>query len=92
MTLIGAQTIVENELRKTAGNEWFQMQSHTTNSMYYKLINTHTSLIFRISDHATGKDISTLIIGGKITEKNIRSYVRNRVKDFRKRSLKAILG
>lgn len=92
MTLNGAQIIVENELSKIARSEFHIMQSHSTNSRYYKLINTNTSLIFRISDHVTYKDMSTLVISKKITEQAIRNYVRNRVKDFHKRSLNVILG
>lgn len=94
MTLNGAQIIVENELNKIAGSEWqlHVMQSHSTNSRYYKLINSKTSLIFRISDHITYKDMSTLVISKHVTEMAIRNYVRNRVKDFRKRTLNVILG
>lgn len=92
MTLVGAQVIVENELNRIAKSEFRAMESHSTNSKYYKLVNANTSLIFRISDHNTRKDISTLLIGKHVTEQSIRNYVRNRVKDFHKRSLDTVLG
>lgn len=93
MTLNGAQNIVENELNKIAGSEWQKtIQSRSTNSRYYKLINTNTSMEFRISDHVTNKNISTLVISKHVNEITIRRYVRNRVKDFRRKSLDVTLG
>lgn len=94
MTLVGAQNIVENELNRIANSEWhiYSRHSASTNSQYYKLVNGRTSLLFRISDHDTKADVSTLLISKKISEQTIRQYVRNRIKDFRKRSLKALLN
>ena len=104
MTLNGAQIIVENELKKELkqelnseigeinGSNWkiAIMPSQSTNSVYYKIINNHTSMIFRISDHNTSKDMSYLLITQKVTEDMVRRYVRNRVSDFRKRSHKTM--
>ena len=86
MDLNMAKQIITQELNNTH-QDYRIVESKSSNSIYFKIFFGKTSLQFRISDHSTKNDISTLRIDYKSTAKTIINYVRNRIKDTRDREL-----
>ena len=91
MTKNGVRDIIKQELNR-AHMDYREIESKETESVYYKLYLGKTSMLFRISDHPTKKDVSTLRFDHKTSEDNIRRYTRNRVRDAKSREVKAIFN
>lgn len=91
MDLQTAKTIVRQELNKLHC-EYKEIESKTTNSVYYKIYFGKSDLQFRISDHRTKYDISTLRIDYKSSAKTIINYVHNRIQDAKDKELYAALN
>ena len=91
MTKNGVRDIIKQELNKARMN-YREIESKETESVYYKLYLGNTSMLFRISDHSTKKDVSTLRFDHKTSEDNVRRYTRNRIRDAKSREVKAIFN
>ena len=89
-----------NEIRKIVSEQVAKMgyafedrQSTSSNSWYFKLYATpDISLLFRVSDHNTNKNVITLRVDHKTSKKDIEGFVYNRCRDLSYRKVKAILG
>lgn len=90
MTKNGVRDIIKQELNKAHMN-YREIESKKTESVYYKLYLGSTSMLFRISNHSTKKDVSTLRFDHRTSEDNVRRYTRNRIKDAKARELGALL-
>lgn len=90
MTKNGVREIIKQELNK-ARMDYREIESKETESVYYKLYLRNTSMLFRISDHPTKKDVSTLRFDHRTSEDNVRRYTRNRIRDAKSRELNALL-
>lgn len=91
MTKKGVRDIIKQELNR-ARMKYREIESKETESIYYKLYLENTSMLFRISDHPTKKDVSTLRFDYKTSEDNIRRYARNRIKDAKSREMVAFFN
>ena len=70
-----------------------ERKSNTTGSWYFKIfMSDKISLLFRISDHKTKKDIITLRVDHKISRDVVTRFVNNRCDDLKYRHLKSLLG
>lgn len=94
ITIRQATVIIETELRSLSdlGYKIEKRPSQSTNSCYFKITNRYTSMIFRISDHKTHKNIMTLRLDKENSEETVKKFVRNRIKDFNRRSCDTVLG
>lgn len=90
MTKNGVRDIIKQELNR-AHMDYREIESKETESVYYKLHLGNSSMLFRISDHPTKKDVSTLRYDHKTSEDNVRRYTRNRIKDAKAREVGALL-
>lgn len=90
MTKNGVREIIKQELNK-ARMDYREIESKETESVYYKLYLRNTSMLFRISDHPTKKDVSTLRFDHRTSEDNVRRYTRNRIRDAKSRELNVLL-
>ena len=89
-----------NEIKKIVTEQTAKMgyvfedrKSSSTNSWYFKLYATpDISLLFRVSDHVTNKNVITLRVDHKTSRKDIERFVYNRCRDLSYRKVKAILG
>ena len=91
MTKNGVRETIKQELRK-AGVESHEIESKETESVYYRIHLSRTTMLFRISDHATSKDVSTLRFDYRTSADKVRRYVRNRINDAKRRELSAVLN
>lgn len=92
MTYQDAARIINQELKKSSYN-YEEIKSKTTNSLYYKIYSSSESLIFRVSDHNSKKNILTYRIDKhKNNNNNLKKFVQNRVKDLQVRTVKSLLG
>ncbi len=69
-----------------------QHKSGSTNSVYYTLHDGKFSLHFRVSDHATNKNVITLRLDRNNSLDSAVKFVKNRIKDLATRELKLTLG
>lgn len=90
MTKNGVRDIIKQELNK-AKVDYKEIESKETESVYYKIYLGATTMLFRISDHPTKKDVSTFRFDHKTNADNIRRYARNRIKDAKTREVGALL-
>lgn len=90
MTKNGVRDIIKQELNKAKMN-YKEIESKETESIYYKIYFGNSSMIFRISDHPTKKDVSTFRFDYKTSAENIRRYARNRINDAKAREVGAVL-
>ena len=68
-------------------------KSSSTDSWYFKLYASQdVSLLFRVSNHTTQKNIITLRVDKGITRKDVERFVANRCRDLSYRKVKRILG
>lgn len=67
-------------------------KSTSTDSWYYKIYCGEYSLMFRISDHATYKDVITLRLDKVKNQVNLERFINNRCHDLSDRILKEELG
>lgn len=83
VTIQTANQIVEEELRKIErqGYSTKRIQSRTTNSSYYEIVDGQYRVSFRISDHkATRSHIRTLDVSyHKTSVDDVRRFVVNRL-------------
>lgn len=91
MTKNGVRETIKQELRK-AGVEFHEIESKETESVYYRIHLSRTTMLFRVSDHATSKDVSTLRFDYRTSADKVRRYVRNRINDAKRRELSAVLN
>lgn len=77
---------------KRKGYNIEENKSLSTNSWYFTLSSGKYSMVIRVSDHNSKKDISTLRIDKIKKTKNVESYIHNRCQDLHERKMKAILG
>ena len=85
-----AQIIIK-EVKK-AGYMVETHQSVSTSSIYYKLSNGRCTLMFRVSDHNTKKNVITLRLDTHNSQQSVESFVKARIKDLGYRILKHTLG
>ena len=90
MTKNGVKDIIKQELNK-AKVRYEEINSKETESVYYKIYFDNSSMLFRISDHPTKKDVSTLRFDYRTKEDNVRRYARNRIRDAKQREVGAVL-
>ena len=86
--------IVIPELKKS-GYRYEEIKSVSTSSIYYKIYSGDESLLFRISDHKTSKDIKTFRIDVGTDKKNSTKlvlFVKNRIADLSYRKVRSYLG
>lgn len=81
--------IIRKEVAKK-GYELEERKSTTTNSWYFKIYSGKVSLMFRLSDHNTAKDVITLRTDKKITPKSVEGFVQNRCRDLSDRKMKLL--
>ena len=91
MNIERARQITLKEL-KNSGYPFEERLSKSTGSVYYKIFSSKESLLFRISDHQTNKNVITFRVDHRMDEKNLLKFVRNRVKDLSCRTTKSLLG
>lgn len=91
MTNTEARSIILKELSKS-GYEYKEINSKSTDSMYYKISSGESSLLFRISDHPTQKDVITFRIDKHKNRENLQKFVKNRISDLSYRVTKTFLG
>lgn len=84
--------LVINRIVTKKGYTIEEHKSATTNSWYFKICCGEESLLFRLSDHQTYKDIITLRIDKVNKQKHLESFVNNRCKDLSDRIIKKNLG
>lgn len=91
MTIQQARQITLHELKK-CGYSFKEIQSKSTNSLYFRIESSKESLLFRISDHQTYKDVCTFRIDHKTNDNKLKNFIKNRVYDLSYRNTKKILG
>lgn len=83
--------IIRTEVNKK-GYNLEERKSVSTDSWYFKIYDEKFSLLFRLSDHNTKKDVITLRVDKKLTQKTVQTFIQNRCNDLSKRRLKGLLG
>lgn len=83
--------IIRAEVNKK-GYSLEERKSVSTDSWYFKIYDEKYSLLFRLSDHNTKKDVVTLRVDKKLTQKAVQTFIQNRCNDLSKRRLKGLLG
>lgn len=83
--------IIRTEVNKK-GYVLEERKSTSTNSWYFKIYDEKYSLLFRLSDHDTYKDVVTLRVDKKLTQQKVQSFIQNRCSDLSRRRLKGLLG
>ena len=83
--------IIRAEVNKK-GYNLEERKSVSTDSWYFKIYDEKYSLLFRLSDHNTKKDVVTLRVDKKLTQKAVQTFIQNRCNDLSKRRLKGLLG
>ena len=92
MTMPEIKRIIEQQVSKR-GYYLEERPSNTTGSWYFKIYaSPEVSLLFRVSDHKTQKDVITLRIDRQPKYNDVVSFVNNRCKDLGYRHTKAVLG
>ena len=82
-------------IEKTVDKKGYDIETRksiSTESVYFKIYSGDYSLLFRISDHATKKDVITLRTDLKLTPEKVEGFARNRCRDLSDRKLKGVLG
>ena len=70
-----------------------ERKSVSTGSWYFKIYaSPDVSLLFRVSDHKTKKDVITLRLDHKLTRDGVIRFVNNRCQDLSYRHVKLTLG
>jgi len=90
-----SMTEIKRIIRKTAEKRGYRLEereSTSTSSMYFKLYYETTSLLFRVSDHATKANVVTLRTDKKISAKFVENFIDNRCRDLGARRTYALLG
>ena len=92
MTINEIKKIIEQQTQQK-GYFLEERKSNSTGSWYFKIYaSPEVSLLFRVSDHKTKKDIITLRIDRKLTYDSVFRFVNNRCQDLGYRHMKAVLG
>lgn len=69
-----------------------RMDSKSSQSCYFSIKgDSGVSMLFRISDHPTKKNVMTLRVDKKLNKQQVQRFVHNRVKDLKQRTLKVLL-
>lgn len=84
-------TIIRQELKKS-GYRYEERNSISTDSIYFKIYSGDQSLLFRVADHNTNKDVITLRVDHRTNEKIVRNFIRNRIDNLSYRVVKSHLG
>ena len=83
--------ILENEITRK-GYEFRERESASTSSRYFVIRSGPTSLLFRVADHPTKKNVITLRTDHRVTKENVVNFARNRCEDVSRRRVKEVLG
>ena len=83
--------IIEKHVKRK-GYRLEERKSISTGSWYFKIYSAEVSLLFRVSDHKTKKDIITLRLDHKLTREAVIRFTNNRCEDLSYRRLKTLLG
>jgi len=79
--------IITSEIKKS-GITFKEIESKSTDSVYFKLFYGEADLLFRVSNHKSIKNIITLRIDRKSTPETIKAFTKNRIKDLSYRKMK----
>ncbi len=85
------EQIFNKEVNKR-GYKIEKIESKTTNSYYFRLSSGDTSLNIRVSDHKTGRDLTTLRFDKVKNSKSVEGFIKNCCQGLSQRKLKAVLG
>ncbi len=91
MSFNEAKAIILKEISKS-GYKLREHNSKTTNSFYFEISSSCASLLFRVSDHSTGKNVITFRVDHKTNRDNLLRFVKNRISDLSARTTKKLLG
>lgn len=91
MTKIEIKKLIEKKVA-CKGYKLEEIDSLSTESMYFKISSGNTSLTFRVSDHKTSRNLITLRVDHKTNRQLIENFIENRCKDLSKRRVKELLG
>lgn len=86
---------VRTLVKKKAAQKGYTLEerkSSTTNSWYFKISSGEYSLLFRVSDHKTGANVTTFRIDKNTKFKAAERFVDNRCNDLGTRVVKTALG
>ena len=86
MTKEQIKSIMKKEVIRK-GYVYKECDSKSTGSFYFTISCGLESLHFRISDHATKKNIITIRTDKKMTEQSLRGFINNRIDGLRRRVL-----
>lgn len=81
MTINGIKQIFQN-VATQKGYQLEERPSLSTNSYYFKLLGASSSILFRVSDHATRDNVVTLRIDKKLNVDRVRGFILNRCADL----------
>ena len=91
MKINEVKQIIEEQIKRK-GYRLEERKSSSTGSWYFKIYSAEVSLLFRVSDHKTKKDIITLRVDHKLTRDAIIRFTNNRCEDLSYRRVKILLG
>ena len=91
MKINEVKQIIEEQIKRK-GYRLEERKSSSTGSWYFKIYSAEVSLLFRVSDHKTKKDIITLRVDHKLTRDAIIRFTNNRCEDLSYRRVKTLLG
>ena len=69
-----------------------ERKSSSTDSWYFKIYSIDTSLLFRVSNHTTRKNVITLRTDRKMRREDVLRFVNNRLDDLSFRRVKSLLN
>ena len=90
MTITEVKQILEKQINQK-GYVLEERKSTTTDSWYFKIYSGRYSLMFRVSNHRTGSNITTLRLDKNISRKQVERFAINRCCDLSNRVVKEFL-
>lgn len=92
MNINEVKKIIEETIRRK-GYVLRERKSASTGSWYFEILSpSNVSLLFRVSDHGTKKDVITLRLDHRINPDRVRNFADNRCRDLSYRCVKKVLG
>lgn len=91
MNINQIEQIFKKEVNKK-GYKIEEIQSKTTNSYYFKLSSGDVSMTIRVSDHKSGRNLTTLRFDKVKNTQSVEGFIKNCCQGLSQRKLKAILG
>lgn len=90
MTITEIKKILEKEINQK-GYSLEERKSTSTDSWYFKIYSGAYSLMFRVANHKTKANITTLRLDKKVNRQQVEQFAANRCKDLSKRVVKSFL-